>query len=123
MKYLWDCVLTRNDGTQISIHPLWNAAQVESRMVDPNKRDNEILDEEITNMFPIGVKGGTSDPGTSESFKEKYVRCGILRFDTLKWELCDKAKNAAFAEQAVAKAKTPTPKAFPGTHNCRVCRL
>ena len=83
---------------------------VESRLLDPNSRDDKIPDEEIINMRPIGVNGATSDPGTSESFK-KYVE-RHLRFDKLKWVLCDKAKNAAFADQAVAKAKTPTPKAF-----------
>ena len=72
-KYVWDFVLTRNDGTQICIHPAGSSEEIEARFPRPEiGADDEIVDEELP-KGRYGGLGGSEGSGTFKKYKQRYV--------------------------------------------------
>ena len=67
-RFVWDFVINRDDGTQVILHPSWSSERIEVKYGDPNRRDNQVVDEEL----PLSGLGGSSGPGTFKYFKEKH---------------------------------------------------
>ena len=71
---LWDFVLTRNDGSGIRLHPVWDQNKVESYRFDGHPEPVEP---------PRKGPGTTNGPGTYKMYKELAID-KMLRFDPYK---------------------------------------
>jgi hypothetical protein len=69
MLHIWDFALTRDDGSQVFLHPSYSNTKIECY-------EGEYLDYEV----PKSGMGGTSGRGTFKHFREKRVQ-HTLRFN------------------------------------------
>ncbi len=80
----WDFILTRDDATEVWLHPNFSETKMACKLGVP------YTDHEI----PKNGKGGTNGPGTCKYFKTKQVH-DHLRFDAAKGKPQSRSKAAS----------------------------
>ena len=75
MKFIWDFVLIRDDGSRVSLHPNWSNTWVECK----HPREPQLRDLTI----PRNGLGGSNGRFTIRHFTQKHID-EYLRFDVSK---------------------------------------
>ena len=89
MKFEWHFVLGRDDGSCVSLHPMWSQPKIECTYGLPGRNVS----------YPASGKGGRGKPGY-QSYKKRHVDIE-LRFDT------DKKPRQPPQSRTVAAPKQP----------------